>query len=131
MTVGLVIVAHSRRLADGVREVAEQMAGGAVAIRAAGGAIDGSLGTNPDAIAHAIVEADSGSGVLVLMDLGSAVLSAETAVDMLGTGRCVLLSDAPLVEGAIVAAVEASIGQPLEAVAEAAMGAREMTKVVR
>lgn len=129
MTVGLVVVSHSQTLADGVREVADQMAGGAVAIRAVGGAADGTLGTNPDAIAHAIVEADSGLGVLVLMDLGSAVLSAEQAVEMIGQKRCVLLSNAPLVEGTIVAAVEASIGQSLAAVAEAAMGARDMTKV--
>lgn len=133
MPVGLVIVAHSRQLAEGVREVAEQMTGGAVTIRAVGGAADGSLGTDPDGITRAIAEADDGDGVLVLMDLGSAVLSTETAVEMLDIDvqRRVHLSDAPLVEGAVVAAVEASIGRSLAEVARTALDAREMTKVTR
>lgn len=131
MPVGIVIVAHSRQLAEGVREVAAAMAGGTVRIIPAGGAIDGSLGTNAEAIARAIGEADAGEGVLVLMDLGSAVLSAETALEMLPedvAGR-VRLSNAPLVEGAIVAAVESSIGRSLAEVDQAALGARQLTKV--
>jgi len=133
MAVGLVIVSHSQQLADGVREVAAQMAGNEVIIRAAGGAADGSLGTNAEAIARAITEADRGDGVLVLMDLGSAVLSAETALEMLDqvVDRKVRLSNAPLVEGAVVAAVEASIGRTLDEVADAALDARDMTKVTR
>lgn len=133
MRVGLVLVAHSQRLAEGAREVAEQMTGGEVTIRAAGGAADGSLGTNAEAIARAIAEADGGDGVLVLMDLGSAVLSTEMAVEMLDDERQarVRLSDAPLVEGAVVAAVEAAIGRSLDEVAEAALAAREMTKITR
>lgn len=133
MAIGLVIVAHSPKLAEGVRDVAQQMAGDDVVIKAVGGSVDGSLGTDPDAIAHAIVEADSGDGVLVLMDLGSAVMSTELAVEMLSPELQlrVHLSNAPLVEGAIVAAVEAAIGQSLENVAESAIAAREMTKVTR
>ena len=131
MAVGLVIVAHSAKLAEGVREVAGQMAGETVVIRAAGGAANGALGTNAEAIAHAIAEAEQGEGVLVLMDLGSAVLSAETALELLGeeVARRVRLSNAPLVEGAVVAAVEASIGRTLDEVAEAALEARDLTKV--
>ena len=131
MAVGLVIVAHSAKLAEGVREVAGQMAGETVVIRAAGGAANGALGTNTEAIAHAIAEAEQGEGVLVLMDLGSAVLSAETALELLGeeVARRVRLSNAPLVEGAVVAAVEASIGRTLDEVAEAALEARNLTKV--
>ena len=131
MAVGLVIVAHSAKLAEGVREVAGQMAGETVVIRAAGGAANGALGTNAEAIAHAIAEAEQGEGVLVLMDLGSAVLSAETALELLGeeVARRVRLSNAPLVEGAVVAAVEASIGRTLDEVAEAALEARNLTKV--
>jgi len=133
MAVGLVIVSHSQQLADGVREVAAQMAGNEVIIGTAGGAADGSLGTNAEAIARAITEADRGDGVLVLMDLGSAVLSAETALEMLDqvVDRKVRLSNAPLVEGAVVAAVEASIGRTLDEVADAALNARDMTKVTR
>lgn len=133
MPVGLVIVAHSQQLAEGVREVALQMTGGSVTIEAAGGVAGGALGTDAEAIARAIAAADGPDGVLVLMDLGSAVLSTETAVEMLGdglTGR-VVLSDAPLVEGAVVAAVEASIGRSLDEVARTALDARHMTKVAR
>ncbi|ACZ40520.1 dihydroxyacetone kinase phosphoryl donor subunit DhaM [Sphaerobacter thermophilus] len=133
MPVGLVIVAHSQRLAEGVREVALQMTGGSVTIEAAGGVAGGALGTDAEAIARAIAAADSPDGVLVLMDLGSAVLSTEMAVEMLGDrlqGR-VVLSDAPLVEGAVVAAVEASIGRSLDEVAQTALDARQMTKVKR
>ena len=133
MPVGLVIVAHSQRLAEGVREVALQMTGGSVTIEAAGGVAGGALGTDAEAIARALAAADSPAGVLVLMDLGSAVLSTEMAVEMLGDrlqGR-VVLSDAPLVEGAVVAAVEASIGRSLDEVAQTALDARQMTKVKR
>ncbi len=133
MAVALVIVSHSQQVADGVRDIAEQMAGDQVVIRAAGGAADGSLGTNAEAIARAITEADQGDGVLILVDLGSAVLSTETALEMLGldADRKVQLSNAPLVEGAVVAAVTASTGQTLEEVASAALDAKDMTKVVR
>jgi len=131
MPVGIVIVSHSRQLAEGVREMAEQMAGGMVAIRAVGGTVDGELGTNPDGIREALMVADGGDGILVLMDLGSAVMSAETAIELAGdslTSR-VILSDAPIVEGAIVAAVEASIGNNLDEVAAAALQARDLQKV--
>lgn len=131
MPVGIVIVSHSRKLAEGVREMAEQMTGGLVAIRAVGGAADGSLGTNPDAIVAALRAADAGDGILILMDLGSAVMSAETALELAGDtiSSRIVLSDAPLVEGAVVAAVEASIGRSLDEVATAALGARDLKKV--
>lgn len=131
MPVGIVIVSHSPKLAEGVRDMAEQMAGGMINIRAVGGTADGSLGTNPDAILEALRAADAGDGILVLMDLGSAVMSTETALELAaGTlSSRVVLSDAPLVEGAIVAAVEASIGHGLDEVAAAALGARSMNKI--
>ena len=131
MPVGIVIVSHSRKLAEGVREMAEQMAGGLITIRAVGGSADGSLGTDPGGICEALTAADTGDGILVLMDLGSAVMSAETALELAGdtlTSR-VVLSDAPIVEGAVIAAVEASIGGGLDEVAAAALGARSLTKI--
>jgi dihydroxyacetone kinase phosphotransfer subunit len=132
MSVGLVIVSHSRQLAHGVKEVADQMAGGMIQIRATGGAADGSLGTNAEAILDELIAADNGGGVLVLMDLGSAVLSAETAIELAGARlrSRVILSDAPLVEGAVAAAVEASIGRSLDEVAQAALNARDLKKVL-
>jgi dihydroxyacetone kinase phosphotransfer subunit len=131
VTVGIVVVSHSARLAEGVRELAGQMAGGAVEIAAAGGGPDGSLGTNAEAIEQAIRDVDSPDGVLVLVDLGSAVMSAQLAIESLDpVARAgVVVSNAPLVEGAVIAAVEASIGKSLAEVEAAAAHAATMTKV--
>ena len=82
MTVGLVVVSHSAKIAEGVVELAGQMAE-KVRIQAAGGADDGGIGTDATMIAEAITAADEGEGVLVLVDLGSAVLSAQLAIDEL------------------------------------------------
>jgi dihydroxyacetone kinase phosphotransfer subunit len=129
-TVSLVLVSHSRQLAEGVRELAAQMTQGKVKIGVAGGTADGRLGTDATAILAAIEEVRGPAGVLVLVDLGSAVLSTQMAIEQLpdGGGR-VLLSDAPFVEGAVIAAVEASIDSELDGVAAAALGARQMEKV--
>lgn len=129
-TVSLVLVSHSRQLAEGVRELAAQMTQGKVRIAVAGGTADGRLGTDANAIVDAIQEVRGPDGVLVLVDLGSAVLSTQMAIEQLpeADGR-VLLSNAPFVEGAVIAAVEASIDSDLNSVAAAALGAREMEKV--
>src|SRR5271154_7402478 len=122
--VGIVIVSHSARLADGVVELAREMAGPDVAMVAAGGLDlpDRPLGTDAVLIERAIDEAWADDGVLVLMDLGSAVMSAEMAAEMLPDDRRsrVLLCEAPLVEGAVAAAVAARLGEPL---AQGAAGA--------
>jgi phosphoenolpyruvate-protein phosphotransferase/dihydroxyacetone kinase phosphotransfer subunit len=123
--VGIVIVSHSGTLAEGVRELAAEMAGPDVRIELAGGlAEEGALGTDAVRVMEAIGRADSGDGVLVLMDLGSAVLSAETALDFLEPEQreSVLLCEAPLVEGAVAAAVAARLGEPLAEVAKEARG---------
>lgn len=128
--VSLVLVSHSRQLAEGVRELAQQMTQGRVKIAVAGGTSDGRLGTDAIAIREAIEEVRGPEGVLVLVDLGSAVLSTQMAIEQLAEsdGR-VLLSDAPFVEGAVIAAVEASIDKALDEVAEAAAGAAQMEKI--
>jgi phosphocarrier protein FPr len=121
--VGLVIVSHSAKLAEGAAELAAQMAGPDLRIGAAGGLDEpGALGTDATRVLAAIEDVWSDDGVLVLMDLGSAVLSAELALDLLGDERRgkVLLSAAPLVEGAVAAAVTAGLGEPLDRVAAAA-----------
>ena len=122
--VGLVVVSHSARLADGVVELAAQIAGPGVRIGAAGGLDEpeGALGTDAARVLRAIEDVWSEDGVLVLMDLGSAVLSAELAADLLDEERRgkLLLTEAPLVEGAVAAAVAAGLGDPLDAVAAAA-----------
>ncbi len=122
MTVGLVIVSHSAQLAAGVEDLAGQMTQGKTPIAAAGGAIDDILGTSADKIREAIQSVDGPDGVLVLLDLGSAILSAEMALEMLSDeqrGR-VRLSYAPLVEGAVAAALEASLGRTLAQVQQVA-----------
>jgi dihydroxyacetone kinase phosphotransfer subunit len=128
--VSLLIVSHSAQLAAGVREFAEQVAGGKVQIADAGGAADGSLGTSVDRIQARLRELISPDGTLVLVDLGSAVLSVEMAIEALGAGQ-VQISDAPLVEGAYLAAIEASAESSLEETAAAALQARAMVKVHR
>src|SRR5438128_1216907 len=122
MAVGLVIVSHSAKLAEGVAELAGQMVQGNVAIATAGGAADGSLGTVMDKVLEALHQVDSADGILVLLDLGSAVMTTEMAVEAFTAEQPhrVVISPAPLVEGAVIAAVEASIGNSLDEVAAAA-----------
>jgi multiphosphoryl transfer protein len=126
IVVGIVIVSHSAALAESVVELAREMGGPEVAVEPAGGveAPEPALGTDAMRVLAAIERADSGDGVLVLMDLGSAVLSAEMALDLLPPDlrERVALSGAPLVEGAVAAAVTARAGAPLEQVAEEARG---------
>jgi len=131
VTVGLVIVSHSPKIAEGVVELAEQMAE-EVRVLAAGGTDDGEIGTSATRIADAISAADSGDGVLVLVDLGSAVISTRMAIDELLSdelrGR-VRISEGPVVEGAVIGAVQASTGSSLDEVATAAAGAATLPKV--
>jgi PTS hybrid protein len=130
VSVGLVVVSHSAKIAEGVVELAGQMAPD-VRIQAAGGTDDGGIGTDATLIAEAIEAADDGDGVLVLVDLGSAVLSAQLVIDeLVGEARRdrVRISDAPLVEGAVVGAVQASTGSDLDEVDQAATEAATMAK---
>ena len=126
MTVGLVIVSHSSKIAVGIVELASQMAG-SVRLIAAGGTDDDGIGTSFEKVSDAIGHADDGEGVIVLCDLGSAVLTAETALDFLdGDVRArVVIVDAPIVEGAVAAAVTAQTGGDLRAVEAAAHTAWE------
>jgi phosphoenolpyruvate---glycerone phosphotransferase subunit DhaM len=129
--VGIVVVSHSAGIAAGTVELARQMAGPDLRIEGAGGIADGSLGTDAAAIMVAIQAADAGVGVVVLVDLGSAVLATQTALELLGedVAARVRLSGGPLVEGAVVAALQASIGDSLDAVHAAAEGAASLPKL--
>lgn len=126
--IGIVVVSHSPGLAHAARELAVQMVpGDQPVVACAAGLADGTLGTDAERIVAAVTEADSPDGVLVLMDLGSAVLSAEVALELLDpdVARRVTLSPAPLVEGLVAAVVSAAVGSPLvEVAAEAAAGLR-------
>lgn len=129
--IGIVIVSHSPKIAAGVKDLADEMTQGGVAIKAAGGLDDTIIGTNAERIYEAIEEADDGDGVLVLVDLGSAVMSTQIAIEMLPEERQshIRVSNAPLVEGAVVAAVEASSGKSLEQINKAAEAASTMAKL--
>lgn len=133
--VGLVLVTHSSSIADGLRDMVAQVAGADVPVATAGGTDDGRLGTSAPRIAAAIRSTlDAGSdGTLILLDLGSAALSLELALEEFDDDERARLrvSDAPLVEGAILAAVQASVGASLDEVAEAAAGAATMPKMPR
>ena len=132
----LVLVSHSAAIVEGLRDMVAQVAGPDVRVATAGGTEDGRLGTNAPQIADAIREAagpagpSPASGVLVLLDLGSAALSLEIALEDLDPEirSIVKVSEAPLVEGAVLAAVEASTGATLDQVAAAAMTAATMSK---
>lgn len=130
--VGLVVVSHSARLAEGVVELARQMCGPDLTLIPVGGAPDGSLGTDAVRIREALVSADGGAGVVVLADLGSAVLSTSAAIEMVDPALAarVHISGGPIAEGAVLAAVQASIGEPVEAVLAAAESARDLDKAV-
>ncbi|WP_394768458.1 dihydroxyacetone kinase phosphoryl donor subunit DhaM [Lacisediminihabitans sp.] len=127
--VGIVIVSHSDKIATGLVELAGQMAA-TTTILGAGGTDDGGIGTSFDKVTEAIASADSGDGVVILCDLGSAVLTAETALEFLDdeVRSRVRIADAPLVEGTVAAAVAAESGESLAAVfaaAESANSARD------
>ncbi|SDQ80060.1 dihydroxyacetone kinase phosphoryl donor subunit DhaM [Actinopolyspora saharensis] len=119
MRVGLVVVSHSGALSDGVVELVGQMAP-QVRVNTAGGTSDGGVGTDFEATSAALAAAETGSGVVLLYDLGSARMTAELAVESLAEPNTALVVDAPLVEGAVAAAVAAQNGDDLEAVARAA-----------
>lgn len=130
--VGVVIVSHSKKVAEGIKELSMQMAGPNQKILAAGGMDDGSIGTDAVKISEAIIEANSGEGVVVLVDLGSAVLSSNMAVELLeeaGEQIDVRVADAPVLEGAISASVQAFIGGTIDEVVGAAELAREVLKL--
>jgi len=127
--VGIVLISHSPRIAEGTAELVRHMAG-EVEIVAVGGDTDGALGTDPERIQSAIESLDADE-VLIFMDLGSAVLSAETVLEMLEpeVARKVRLVDAPFVEGAFAAGVLASTGADAEECVEAAAEARTEPKL--
>ncbi len=125
MLVGIVVVSHSRALAEAAVELSLQMVhGDRPGILVAAGTADGGLGTDATQVASAITAADQGAGVLILTDLGSAIMSAEFAVEMLeDADRAVRLVAAPFVEGLVAAVVCAASGASLDEVAQEACAA--------
>jgi dihydroxyacetone kinase phosphotransfer subunit len=129
--VGLVLVSHSAAIADGLAEFVRQVAGPEVAIVPAGGGPDGTLGTDGGRVLDALRSVAGGAGAVVLMDLGSSVLSVRAALEELEPAECegIAVVDAPFVEGAIAAGVAASTGVSRDDVAAAALEARGTAKL--
>lgn len=128
--VGIVLVSHSAALAEGAAELAAQISGGAVAIIPAGGTDDGRLGTSSAKVERAVKLADAGAGVVILPDLGSAVLTVRALLGDPGDlPTPVELADAPFVEGVVAATVAAAAGGNIAAVVTAAEEARHARKL--
>jgi len=126
--IGIVLVSHSPQLAAGLAELLGEIGSRDVPVLVAAGTADGRLGTSPDAVRAALRQADTGDGVVVLPDLGSAVLSVKLAAEESDPLRVVVV-DAPFVEGAVAAAVTAASGGDLATVAAAARSARDVAKL--
>ena len=116
--VGIVIVSHSPLVARGTADMVRQMVGDSVPLSWCGGNLEGGLGTHAASILEAIEEAWSEAGVAVFVDLGGAETNSEMAIEMLGPDRAkrVAICNAPIVEGAVIAAAEASGGALLSRV---------------
>lgn len=129
--ISLVMVSHSKKLVDGLIELLHPLSGGRVPLVNAGGLGD-ELGTSATHIASLLTTAAEGGGAVILFDLGSALMSAEMAAESLSPElqAVVRIIDTPLVEGAIAASVEASVGGDLEQVAAAAAGALGHRKIL-
>lgn len=133
--VGVVLVSHSSAVAESVARLAVGLAGGpegaegaAGLVAAAGGTADGGLGTSAEAIAEAARRVDGGLGVVLLADLGSAVLTVRTLLAEEELPERSRLLDAPFVEGAVAAVVAALAGADLDTVASAAEEAYDYRK---
>lgn len=125
--VGLVVVSHSAKAAEGIREIAAEMGAEDAPLAAVGGDPDGGIGTDATAIRDAIAATDD-DGVVVLVDLGSAVMNAELAIEQ--TDVDATIADAPVLEGAVNATVEATSPKAtLESVRESAEEAGEISKL--
>lgn len=123
----IVIVSHSQKLAEGLVEVAKMMARD-VTITTAGGTEDGGLGTSYEKIVAALEEAYTEDGIAIFMDMGSAVMTTEIALETMEDRRIQLI-DAPLVEGVVLAAVEAAAGTSLEDLPEKMQQVRDLRKL--
>ena len=125
--VGIVVVSHSQKVAEGAKELALQMAADAK-IAAAGGLQDGSIGTDMEKITNAINEVMSDDGVIMLVDMGSAIMTSEMAIEMSDNPEKIKIVDTPVVEGTIFGAVEASIGSSMEQIMDVSAQAKTQPK---
>ena len=124
--VGIVIVSHSKKLAEGVLDATKIMADGCP-VAVAGGTEDGGYGTSYEKIRNAVESVYSEDGVIIIADMGSAFMTAEMVIEDMGYDN-VLLLDCPLVEGAIAASLSSYCGDDLEAVKAQALSTKSEAK---
>ncbi|MGO1580839.1 MAG: dihydroxyacetone kinase phosphoryl donor subunit DhaM [Peptoniphilaceae bacterium] len=129
--VSLVIVSHSKKIAEGIDELASQMLGEDKVITPVGGMEDGSIGTDVIRIKEAIINSNKGDGVVLMVDLGSGIMSGQMAMEMVQEEENieVAIADAPIVEGSISAAIKAAAGGSVEEVVKAAESMRNEKKL--
>lgn len=116
--VGLVLISHSPKVVEGIKDIISQVIT-EVPVETAGGTDDNEIGTSVEKILAAIERADQGKGVLLFYDLGSAMMNAEIAIEMSGSDQIKVADDIPLLEGSYVGAVESNMGKDLDQVLEA------------
>lgn len=130
--VGIVIVSHSSKVAEGIKDIISQMVKNFPYLEVVGGTTDGEIGTDPMAIQEAIEKVNDNDGVIVFADLGSAIMSIGIAKELLPEeiANNVYLANSPLIEGAIAATIEASLGSNLDKVLQTANDARNLDKTL-
>lgn len=115
--VGIVLISHSSNIAEGAKELIEQVVKN-VPVAAAGGTDTNEIGTNVEKILSAIDQVYSEAGVILFYDLGSAMMNAEVAIELEGKGNIRIAENVPIVEGAYVGAVESGMGHGIEQILE-------------
>ncbi len=118
--IGLILVSHSEKITEGIKDLVMEMTKDAVPIISAGGTSDGRLGTSADKIIDAINELSNCNNILIFTDIGSSIMSSEIALDLVDEelkNKCILV-DAPLVEGAFVAGVQSMVSDDVNLVLE-------------
>ncbi|WP_242694059.1 dihydroxyacetone kinase phosphoryl donor subunit DhaM [Proteiniclasticum aestuarii] len=116
--IGLILVSHSEKITDGIKDLVVEMTKDAVPIVSAGGTTDGRLGTSADKIVEAINELSGCNNILIFTDIGSSIMSSEIALDLVDEdlkAKCILV-DAPIVEGAFVAGVQSMVSDDVNSV---------------
>lgn len=129
--IGVILVSHSEYIAKGLRELVNEMNDGSVPVIAAGGADGGRIGTSAIKIQEAIESMEDCDHILIYADLGSSILSAETAMDLIEEelAEKVQIVDAPIVEGALSGVVQATISDDVNEVIRASEEARDVHKI--
>ena len=129
--IGIVIISHSIKIAEGIIDLCNEMVGDNIKIIPAGGSSDGRIGTDPIKIKEAIEKAYDGDGVVILADIGSSLMNADMAMELLEEEirKKTIILDTPVVEGSIGVAVQASISNDINQILQVAEEARTTKKV--